>query len=201
MATPAPAFSGAQERTQLLRNPCILGNPQRQAWAENQKWLPHPCILGGPKESGIATEPLHSRGSQTPSSGTKIRSGYLTPAFSGAQKRAELLRNPCILGNPKRQARGQHQKWLPHPRILRGPKRGRNCYITPALSGIPIAKLGDKIRSGFLTLAFPGAQKRAELLRNLCILGDPQRQAREENQKWLPHPCLPWGPKEGGIAT
>ena len=32
--------------------------------------------------------------------GEKIRSDYLTLAFSGAQKRAELLRNPCILGDP-----------------------------------------------------------------------------------------------------
>ena len=57
---------------------------------------------------------------------------------------------------------------------LRGPKRRRNCYITPAFSGIPNAKRGDKIRSGYLTPAFSGAQKRAGLLCNPCILGDPQ---------------------------
>ena len=61
---------------------------------------------------------------------------------------------------------------LPSP----GPKRGRNCYVTPAFSGIPNAKRGEKIRSGYLTLAFSGAQKRAKLLRNPCILGNPQRQ-------------------------
>ena len=33
--------------------------------------------------------------------GGKIRSAYLTPAFSGAQKRAELLRTPRILGAPR----------------------------------------------------------------------------------------------------
>ena len=59
-----------------------------------------------------------------------------------------------------------------------GPKRRRNCYVTSAFSGIPNAKLEDKIRSGYLTFAFSGAQKRAELLRNPCILGDPQCQAR-----------------------
>ena len=32
--------------------------------------------------------------------GTKIRSGCLNPAFLGAQKRAELLRHPCILWDP-----------------------------------------------------------------------------------------------------
>ena len=36
----------------------------------------HPCILGHPQTKG-----------------DKIRSGGLTPAFSGAQKRAEMLRH------------------------------------------------------------------------------------------------------------
>ena len=86
------------------------------------------------------------------------------------------------------------------PLPSRGPKRGRNCYVTPAFSGIPNAKRGEKIRSGYLTLAFSGAQKRAEVLHNLCILGGPQRQARGENQNWLPHFRLLGGPKDGGLA-
>ena len=72
--------------------------------------------------------------------------------------------------------------------------------MTPAFSGIPNTKCGETIRSDYLTLAFAGAQKRAEVLRKPCILGDPQRQARGENQRWLHHPCLLGGPKEGGIA-
>ena len=56
----------------------------------------------------------------------KIKLGYLTPAFLGAHKWAEMLPNPCILGGP--QQRGQN---------FRAPKRGRNCYVTPAFSGIP----------------------------------------------------------------
>ena len=32
----------------------------------------------------------------------EIRSGCLTPTLSGAQKRAELLRNPCFLADPKK---------------------------------------------------------------------------------------------------
>ena len=167
----------------------------------------------------------------------KIRNGCLIPAFSGAQKRAELLRIPYILGGPQRQARGENQKWLPHPCLLgvpkeggiptqplhsprsptprvgrklepaassvpsRGPKRGRNCYVTPAFSGVPNAKHGEKIRNGRVTPAFSGSQMRAELLRIPCILGGPQRQAQGENQNRLPHPCLLGGPKEGGITT
>ena len=80
-----------------------------------------------------------------------------------------------------------------------GPKRGRKCYITPAFSGVPSKE--KKIRRGCLTPAFSGAQKRAELLCSLCILGGPQRQPQGVNQKWLTHPYLLAGPKEGAIAT
>ena len=86
---------------------------------------------------------------------------------------------------------------LPSP----GPKRGRNCYVTPAFSGIPNANREEKIRSGYLTLAFSGAQERTELLRKPRILGGPQRQTRGQNQKSIPHACLLGGPKEGGSAT
>ena len=46
-----------------------------------------------------------------PAKRDKFRSGYLTPTFLGAQKRAEVLRQPCILGGPQRQAQGKNQKW------------------------------------------------------------------------------------------
>ena len=76
---------------------------------QNHKWLPHPCLLGGPKEGGNAMPPLHSRGSLN--KGGQIISGCLTPTFSGAQKRAEMLLHPRILGGP--QQRGQNQKSKP----------------------------------------------------------------------------------------
>ena len=91
---------------------------------------------------------------------------------------------------------------------FRGPKRGRNCYITPALPGVHNAKIGVKIRSGYLTPAFSGAQKRAEVLHNPCIPGVPndkdkirihcltppfsQTQKRAKSRR---HPCIPWGPQ------
>ena len=37
----------------------------------------------------------------SPTKGNKIRSGCLTLAFSGAQKRAEMLCRPSILGDPQ----------------------------------------------------------------------------------------------------
>ena len=114
-----PAFSGAQTTVKLLCNHCIPGGPQRLAQGENWNRLP---LLRGPQ-----------------SKGDKIRIGCLTLAFSGAQKRAELLHNPCILGGPKRQAQGENQNWLPNPCLLRGPEsKEENItigYLTPALSG------------------------------------------------------------------
>ena len=130
--------------------------------------------------------------------GDKIRSWYLTPAFSGADKWTEMLRHPYILGDPQNKG-GQNQKWVPHACSLRGPQvggnatsplntpgspkqrgtksemgtspmlswgptRGRKYYVTPTYSGIPKAS-GDKIRSGRLPLAFSGAHKWVEMLR------------------------------------
>ena len=118
-----------------------------------------------------------------PDVGNKIRSGCLTSAFSGAQKRAEMLRHPCILGDPQRQARGakselvpnkgeQNQKWLPQPCLLGGPKEGGNA--TSPLHSRESPTQGNKIRSGCLTPAFSGAQKRAEMVRHPCVLGGPR---------------------------
>ena len=64
----------------------------------------------------------------------KIRLGYLTPAFPGAQKWAEMLHNPCILGTP---TKGTKSELAASPLPSWGPKNGRKCYTTPAFSGVP----------------------------------------------------------------
>ena len=91
----------------------------------------------------------------------------------GAQKRAEMLHHPCILGGP--QQREQNQKSKPTPGVTLmhhatkrgfkdcpgflnstgrlGPKRGRKCYITPAFSGVP--NKGNKIRTQNLRRGSP----------------------------------------------
>ena len=127
--------------------------------------------------------------------GDKNRIGYLPPPLLGAHNREEVLRNPTFLGGGHQ--RGTKSEVAISPLPSPGPKRGRNCYVTPSFSGVP--NKWDKIRSGYLTPAFLGTQKRAELLCNPWILGGPQQ--RGQKQKWLPHPCLPMGPQEGGIAT
>ena len=115
VATSALPSWGPKGGRKCYVTPTFLGIPNKGE--QNHKWLLDPCLLGGPKEGGNAMSPLHSRGSPTPSAGSKttsgphqgeqIRSGYLTPAFSGAQKRAEMLRNPCVLawrwGSPRMQ--------------------------------------------------------------------------------------------------
>ena len=53
-----------------------------------------------------------------------------------------------------------------------GPKRGRECYITPAFSGVP--KKGNNSKR---------AQKRAEMLRHPCCLGDPQQRGQNQSTK------------------
>ena len=187
--------------------------------------------------------------SGVPSKEDKIRSGYITLAFSGAQKRAEMRCNPDVPRGP--QVGGQNQKWLHHPYLLGGPKTSwkcsmtlsgfitrafsgaqkRNCYITRAFSKVPSKE--DKIRSGCITLAFSGARKRAEKRRNPDALRGPQNKGTKsqvaasalpsrgpktwwrccithvilrgsqegQNQKWLHHRCLLRGPTGGGVAT
>ena len=279
--SPLPS-PGPKRRRKCYAAPAFSGVSNTKRGEQNQKWLPHPCLLGGPKEGRNAMLPMHSRGSLTPSAGSKVRSGCLTPAFSGAQKRADMLRHPCILGGPQHQVGGANSEVATSLLPSRGPKRGRKCYITPTFSGVPTAKFleqnqkwlphpfilgspkekenatspvhsrgsptkrreqnqkwsptkGNKISSGHPTPAFSGAQKRAEMLCHPCILGGPQHQAwgaksdmatlplpsrgpkrgrkcyvtpafsgipnkEEQNQKWLPHPCLLGGPEEGGNA-
>ena len=58
---------------------------------------------------------------------------------------------------------------LPSP----GPTNGRNCYLTPAFSGVP--KQGDEFKSGFLNTAFSRAHKWAELLHNPYMLKVPKQ--------------------------
>ena len=132
-----PAFSGVPnaKRGDKIRSgyltPAVSGVPNK-----GDK------IKVGPKEGGNATSPLHSPGSPTPSAGTKSEVATSPLPSRGsptkgtrskwAQKRAEMLHHPCILGGP--QQRGQNQS---------GPKRGRRCYITPAFSGVP-KQMGTK---------------------------------------------------------
>ena len=107
---------------------------------------------------------------------------------------AQWLPNPCRLGGPQCSARGQNQKL---------PTCGHCGYLTPAVSGVPNALHGDKIRNGphvgtVATQPLPSrgspmlcmgtksemAHMWAQWLPNPCRLGGPQCSARGQNQKW-----------------
>ena len=143
-----------------------------------QNWLPQPCLLRGPKVGGSAMSPLHSR--RSPTKGNIFRIGCLSHASSGAQKWAEVLRHPCILGGTHQRGTKSELAASPlhsrGPKLRerkselaastmpsRGPKSGRKCYVTPAFSGV--------------------------------------RNKGEQNQNWLPQPCLLGGRKVGGSAA
>ena len=85
-----------------------------------------------------------------------------------------------------------------------GPKRRRKCYIIGAcILGGPQLN-GGKMRSGYLTPAFWGVQKRAQMLHHPYVLGEPQIKGdkirsgyltlaisgAQKRAKMLPHPCL-----------
>ena len=140
--------------------------------------MPHnPSILGGPQTKGH-----------------KIKSGCLNPALSGAQKGAAVLRHPCILGGPQTKRDGIRTGCLT-PVTLGAQKRAQ-VLRNPCILGDPQAR--GHIISDRLTLALSRGQKRAKVLCNPCILVSTQQ--RGQNQKWLPHPYLLEGPKEGGSA-
>ena len=79
------------------------------------------------------------KGIATPSG----RKCYITPAFSGACKWAEVLNNPCILGGPQTLGDKIRNRCLSP--AFSGPRRGRKHYITPAFSGVP--NKGDNIKA------------------------------------------------------
>ena len=206
----------------MLSNPCLLGDPQCQRRGGHQKWLPHRFLFGVQKRA------IPSRGSLTPRAGRKSEEGPPLPSrgprrghfiLRGSQcqarednqkwlphpccvrKRAEMISNSCILGGSPTPSVGRKSEVAASPLPSRGRKRGRKCYVTTPFSGLPNAKRGEKIRSAYLTHAWFVTQKRAEVLHNPCILRGTNCQARGENQKWLPHPCLSRGAYDGGSAT
>ena len=95
------------------------------------------------KEFMYVLKPFGGEGGGGFAKGDKIRVGCLTPAFWGAHKWAEMLRHPCILGDP--QTKGDKIRTGCPTLPSEGPTSGRKCYVTPTLSMIP--NKGDKIKA------------------------------------------------------
>ena len=187
-----PASSRARRGRNCYATPTLLRVAHAKRRDEIRSGYATHIFSGAQKRAELLRNPCNL-GVANAKPRSKIRSGYLTLAFSGAQKRAEFLRNRCILREP--QQRGRKSEVAAPPLASRRPIRGQNCYVNPAFSGIPNAKRGDEIKSGYLIPAFSGAHKRAELLCNACILGDPQQRGRKSEVATPPLPSR--GPKKG----
>ena len=77
--------------------------------------------------------------SGSPTKRNKIRSGYLTPAFSGAHNTVEMLCHRCNLGDPSAKRGEQNQKWSP----TKGNKIRSGC-LSPAVWGSPMLQSGGQ---------------------------------------------------------
>ena len=177
VASPLPCRGPKRGRI-CYRTPAFSGVPNQKG---TKSELPKPCLFGVPKEGGTATEPLclsrmHNAKRRKnirigclhtcllggpKSQGERIRIGCLSPALSGGQKRADLLRNPWMLGGHQRQAhafsgvpdpKGTKSQVADSHLPARGPEKGR--YVTPTFSGVANTKRMEKIRMGCLTPVF-----------------------------------------------
>ena len=168
----------------------------RQKKRRNKKWLHRPCLLGARKGGGTAMQPLRSLGFRT--KGDKIRSGYIslavwgpksghnsyiTPAISGVPRIGDKITSNCItprrpkLGGSATQPlscqglpnKGAKTKMVLAPMPSWEPGVRLKCNVTSIFWGV--AKKGEEIRSGYIALAFLGAEKGAEWLCNPYVLG------------------------------
>ena len=99
-----------------------------------------------------------------------------------------MLRLPCMLGGPHRQARGAKSEVTISPLPSPGAKRARKCFATPAFLGVPNAKRGEQIQKWLPHPCLDGRPKRG---RNCYITpafsGVPNAKRGEQKQKWLSH--------------
>ena len=188
----SPAFFGAHKWVELLYKPGRCRGPPKRG--QNHKWPHHPYVVGAPQLGRIALSTLRSKG--VPRKGDKIRKGYLTRAFTGAHKWAELLHKPL--------------------RFSGVPQKGnkiRSGSITPTLSGArkwaawlrkPVRfrwSLQKGTKSQVTTSCLPchGATSGRTRYVHHFVLRGPKK--RGQNQKWLRHHGLVVCSQVGGLAT
>ena len=176
--------------------PAVLGVINDQRREENHKWL---C---GPHVGKVATSPLPSWGSPTPSAGTTISNG--TVAHIGANR----LHHRCGLWGPKGSSRRQKSK------IATWSTCGQSGYVTLAVLGVSNAQRGDKTQKWLCgshgdKVATPPLQSRGSPTPSagtspILSWGSPTLSARTNIRdggvahvwaKWLHHPCRLGGPQ------
>ena len=103
--SPLPSL-GAKRGRNCLASDAFSEVPNAKSGEQNQTWLPHPCLIRRPQRGRKCYVTRAGLGVLRTKPGSKSRSGCLTPDFLTAQKRAEVLHHPCMLGGPQHQARG-----------------------------------------------------------------------------------------------
>ena len=170
---------------------CLRG---RQKKGENKEWLHHPCFLGGQKGGATTRRPMRSWGFST--NGNEIKSGYISPAFSGAKSGRNSYVAPVISG-VRRIARrtiisNYNTPWRP--------KLGGIATQPSSSQGFPEkANLGDKIESSCITMTFSLAKKWAKMLCDPYVPGRPRKS--RQNWKRQHHRWLLGRQKGGGMAA
>ena len=190
-----PAFSGAHKRAEVLRNPCILGGPQRKGRVENEYWLPDHCLLKGLEEGGSATQPLRSRGSPTPSVGRKSEVATSPLPSRGPRRGRKCYVIPAFSGVPDAKRREKFRSGYLTPAFSAG-QRGRKCYVTPAFSWVPNAKRGKKIKRAASPLPSRGPRRGRKCYITPAFSGIPNAK-RRRNSEVATSPLPSWGPKRG----
>ena len=137
-----------------------------------------------------------------------------------AQKRAEVLHHPCVLGGLQTspQVGGSATSPLRSRASPNKPTSGWKCYITPAFQGVP-KKRGQSLwwptsgRKCYITPAFSGVPKQGDKVKGgrqvgvsatspLHSRGSPNTGTKSiVAHKWaevLHHPCVLGGPQAAG---
>ena len=94
--------------------------------------------------------------------------------------------------------------------LSQGPRRGRKCYGTPAFSGVPNAKCGERMSTRYLTPTFSGPRRGRKCYVTLALPGVPDAKRRgkirsgyltpafsgaPKRAEVLRNPCIPRGPQ------
>ena len=177
--------------------PAFSGVPSQKGRKFRKKRLPHPYLLRGAKEGGTTTQPLRSRGS--PTKKVQNKNWLCHPCLVRSAKMRGIVTYLCILGGPQRVARGENWNSLPHPCLLTGPKEGGIAMSPLHSRGSPTPSAGRKSEMATSPLPSQGRTIGRNCYVTPPVSGFPIK--REGNHKRLLHPCLPKGPKKGGMAT
>ena len=81
----------------MLRDPCILGDPQTNGDKIRSRYLTL-AFSGAKRGQNCYVSPAFSG---SPMKKSENHNWLPHPAFSGAHKWAELLRKPCVFGGPQ----------------------------------------------------------------------------------------------------